>query len=135
MSDWVTFKEAGAILGMNPRNMRKLPGFDQVATKDGAPYRGKFYYRPDLERLAEYRNSGQLFQDSYAERQAGNRAGNCVRALRPRSSSKKQLSLKNGRTVDPITLRLNRATIRQQEEAVRAGQIKPIYLPTRQVDL
>lgn len=129
MSDWVTFKEAGAILGVNPRNMRQIPGFDQVATKDGAPYRGKFYRRADLEKLAEYRNSGQLFQDSYAERQANNR----TRASRPRGNGKKQLSA-NGRTVDPITLRLNRAAIQQQEEAVRRGQIKPIYLPNGQAD-
>lgn len=131
MSDWVTFKEAGAILGMMPRNMRKVPGFDQVATKEGAPYRGKFYSRADLERLAEYRNSGQLFQDSYADRQANNR----TRAPRPRGNGKKQLKLNpNGRTVDPITYRLNRATIQQQEEAVRRGKIKPIYLPSGQAE-
>lgn len=132
MSDWVTFKEAGVILGMMPRNMRKVPGFDQVATKPGAPYRGKFYNRADLERLAEYRNSGQLFQDSYADRQANNR----TRAPRPRGNGKKQLKLSpNGRTVDPITYRLNRATIQQQEEAVRCGKIKPIHLPIGQAEL
>lgn len=41
---WVTFKQAGAILGIKPSNMRAIPGFDgNVRTKPGAPYNGKFY--------------------------------------------------------------------------------------------
>jgi hypothetical protein len=123
MTDWLTFKQAGEILGVTPRNMRQIPGFGQVRTKPGAPYNGKFYNRADLEKLAEYRKSGQLFQDSYAERQAAKR-----------TRRKSVPPARNGRSVDPLTYRLNRAAIAAQEAAVRSGKLKPKYLPPGQTD-
>jgi len=120
MTDWVTFKEAGAILGVNPRNMRQIPGFADVAKKPGAPQKGHYYSRADLEKLAAYRNSGELFQDSYAERQAGIR-----KRPAPRKPTKSQQLSKDGRTVDPLTYLRNRARIKAQEEAVRSGKLKP----------
>lgn len=125
MTDWLTFKEAGAILGVSPRNMRQIPGFADVATKPGAPYKGLCYNRADLEKLAEYRSSGQLFQDSYVERRAGKRR---------RTAAKQVAPTRDGRTVDPLTYRLNRARIKAQEDAVRRGELKPKILPSGQTD-
>lgn len=110
-SRWVTFKEAGEILGVSPHNMRQIRGFDQqVRTKPGAPYKGKFYNRADLKKLAKNRSSGQL--------PAGKRV-----QLTP-----------NGSTTSPLTIRLNRKKIAEQEEAVRSGKLKPRILPMRQTD-
>jgi hypothetical protein len=119
MTDWLTSRETAVLLGISSRrNLSQVTGFETIQRKPGAPYNGYYYRRADVERVAKYRSSGQAWQDSYANRQQ-----------RTRKPSKAQQVKRGGRTVDPLTYLRNRAKIRQQETAVRRGELEPVYLP------
>ena len=138
MNDWLTSREVAEILNVHWKNIKQVSGYGRIQRRKGAPYGGYLYKASDVLAVAEYRASGQAKEDSYANRQSKKSKTRKTTAApvkaAKRARRKSVPPARNGRSVDPLTYRLNRAAIAAQEAAVRSGKLKPKYLPPGQTD-
>lgn len=135
MNEWLTSREVGEILNVHWKNIKQVSGYGRIQRRKGAPYGGYLYKKSDVLAVAEYRASGQAKEDSYANRRRTRKTATPVKAAKAAPVKRKRKSVppaRNGRSVDQLTYRLNRAAIAAQEAAVRSGKLKPIVLPMGQ---